>query len=203
MKTNFLQSVNGGYITVNSRKREVKMMGYLRKLSRKREQEPKTQPVSTRLTDHEFQEFSKLCSETGYSISEAMRILIQQEIKTSDDQLYTNRIHENTESKQINTENKLVNTYSSSTSTIVSKPSTIVSKPSTTVNGTIRTGTAQRFTTTEWNVDDYLPCPICEGWVSSSNFSRHAKGHGVTTQEIFTKHKAKADEMVRIRKSTS
>jgi antitoxin component of RelBE/YafQ-DinJ toxin-antitoxin module len=172
------------------------MMGYLRELSRKREQEPKTQPVSTRLTDHEFQEFSKLCSETGYSISEALRILIQQEIKTSDDQLYTNRIHENTESKQINTESKLVNTYSSSTSTIVSKPST-------TVNRTIRTGTAQRFTTTEWNVDDYLPCPICGGWVSSSNFSRHAKGHGVTTQEIFTKHKAKADEMVRIRKSTS
>lgn len=171
-------------------------MGHLKKLSRKREQEPKTQPVSTRLTDHEFQEFSRLCEETGYSISEALRILVQQEIKTDDDQMYTKSMQINTYSKQINTESKPENTYSISTSTIESRPSTKV-------NRTIRTATAHRFTTTDWNVDGYLPCPVCGGWVSSSNFSRHANGHDMTTQEIFTKHKAKADEMVKQRIRTS
>ena len=119
----------------------------------------------------------------------ALRILVQQEIKTDDDQMYT-------KSMQINTESKPENTYSISTSTIESKPSTKV-------NRTIRTGTSYCFTTTDWNVDGYLPCPVCGGWVSSSNFSRHANGHDMTTQEIFTKHKVKVYEMVKQRIRTS
>lgn len=167
-------------------------MSILKKMSKKREDEPKNHPVSTRLTDTEFQLFYKLCEETGYSISEAMRVLIQQELKPYDDEPYTPVLKTNTESKQ-------ENTTSIQNHTLSHTPSTPVVKRSATVNKRVR---PNRFVTTDWMVEDKLPCPLCNGWVSASNFSRHAKQHDMTTQEIFEKHKDKADEMVKQRKDT-
>jgi antitoxin component of RelBE/YafQ-DinJ toxin-antitoxin module len=160
-------------------------MGYLQKVSKKKENEPKTQPVSTRLTENEFKMFYKLCEDTGYSISEALRVLVKKEINEEEDVLFSSRIQKNTDRIQM--------------STTVYNPSTNVNIPSTTVyKKPIRTGAA-RFTTGEWNVDNFLPCPLCNTWVSAANFSRHAKGHEMTSQEIFEKYKEKADKMVQER----
>lgn len=154
-------------------------MSVLKKLSRKKEDEPKVQPVSTRLTEKEYNRFADLCEKTGYSISEAVRLLIQKEIESDDDE----RIHRNTERIQ-DADERIPKEAT---------PSASVIKRYTPVNHSIRSG---RFTTTEWLVEDKLPCPLCLSWVSASNFSRHAKQHGMTTKEIFTIYKDKADAMV-------
>jgi hypothetical protein len=165
-------------------------MGYLQKNSKKKESEPKTQPVSTRLTENEFKLFYKLCEETGYSISEALRLLIKKEINEEENVL---RIQKNTDRIQPST---IVN----EPYTTVDKPYTNVNEPYTTVDKKpLRTGSV-RFTTSKWNVDNLLPCPLCYTWVSAANYSRHAKGHDLTTQEVFTKYKDEADKMVHDRK---
>lgn len=54
-----------------------------------------------------------------------------------------------------------------------------------------------RFLTTEWKVNDQLPCPLCNEWLSASNFKRHAETtHNLTTEEVFTQYKEQADQMV-------
>ena len=75
-------------------------MGILRKFSRNVERSVKEKSVSTRLTEKEFEAFSKLCEETGYSLSEAMRLLIQQEISEVNEQVKTKSIQSYTENIQ-------------------------------------------------------------------------------------------------------
>jgi hypothetical protein len=157
----------------------VKMMSLLRKKSKKVEKDPRIQSISTRLTKQEYDEFLKLCEDTGYSVSEGLRLLIQQEIKTKDDEVYTKRLQTSTERLQMNTERLQMNTQRKQTFTNVNIGS--------------------RFTTNEWKIGNELPCPICEQWMSAANFSRHAKSHELTTKEIFTKHAEKATQLYKER----
>ena len=59
-----------------------------------------------------------------------------------------------------------------------------------------------RFVTTQWQVDAQLPCPYCGQWLAATNFSRHAKRHLTTTQDIFTneKFREKIKEMIQAKK---
>lgn len=167
-------------------------MGYLKKMSKKSEKESRNQPIATRLTESEHTAFVKLCEETGYSVAEALRLLVQQEIKGEDDDMFTKRIQSFAERKQIETESKPIESIRTQ----------LPSKTNTVVDNRKRIATATgRFTTNEWKVNDELPCTICDSWVSASNFSRHLKKtHGnVTTQEFFTKHVVRANEMVKER----
>ncbi|WMX58488.1 hypothetical protein [Peribacillus sp. R9-11] len=60
-----------------------------------------------------------------------------------------------------------------------------------------------RFVTTQWQVDAQLPCPYCGQWLAATNFSRHAKRHITTTQDIFTneKFRDKIKEMIQAKKA--
>ncbi|PFQ72492.1 hypothetical protein COK11_27490, partial [Priestia megaterium] len=62
------------------------------------------------------------------------------------------------------------------------KPTTNVVKKNTKENNS----NTKRFTVKQWVVNDKLPCPICEEWKTAGNFLRHAKTHGMTTEQIFT-----------------
>ncbi len=165
-------------------------MSILKKYSKQNENNSRSQPISSRLSEEEYKAFYDLCEQTGYSISEAVRLLIQEELSSIDARINTESIHTNTDSKQQST----LRIHSSSN----------VNNSSTNVNKGIRRGAiGNRFTTNPWNVDNRLPCGACGGWISKANFSRHAKNdHGMTTQEIFTKFKDQADEMVKALKST-
>ncbi|MGE7219656.1 hypothetical protein ACQKJC_24780 [Priestia koreensis] len=154
-------------------------MSYLRQLSSSSNDKAKTEPVTTRLTKGEFEAFTTLCNETGFSVAEALRLLIQKELSDTSDTVYKND------------DKMLQNVYE------------IDDKPQQNVYKRIRTGnSSSRFTTNKWKMNNELPCPICESWISAANFSRHAKQHEMTTAEIFTIHKEKADEMLHER-STS
>ncbi|MBT2718313.1 hypothetical protein [Bacillus sp. ISL-57] len=169
-------------------------MGLLKKMSKKTEKESRNQPIATRLTESEHTAFVNLCEETGYSVAEALRLLVQQEIKGEDDEMFTKRIQTFTERKQFESESKQIEPTHTQ----------LPPKTNTTVDNRKRIATATgRWTANEWKVNDELPCTICDAWVSASNFSRHLKKHGeITTQEFFTEHADKANEMVEQRKGT-
>ncbi|MGG1483531.1 ribbon-helix-helix domain-containing protein [Peribacillus castrilensis] len=167
-------------------------MGILTKLSKKKGKEPRNQPISSRLTESEYKAFEELCIETGYSMSEALRLLVQQEIKGNDEDTFTERIQNYSESKQVDAESKPTEPIRTP---IPYKPSTNV------VNRKRVATTTGRWTANEWKVNDELPCTICDSWVSASNFSRHLKKlhDNVSTQEFFTKYADRANEMVKER----
>ena len=60
-----------------------------------------------------------------------------------------------------------------------------------------------RFVTIQWQVDAQLPRPYCGQWLAATNFSRHAKRHLTTTQDIFTneKFRKKIKEMIQAKKA--
>lgn len=163
-------------------------MGLLKKLSRKSDKEVKNKAVSTRVTEKEFEAFSDLCDSTGFTMSEALRLLILQEINELDLQVKTKDIQTFTESKPSSSQSKQLSSNDK--------------QKLLTVNNRKQISNSNRFTTKKWVVNDRLPCPICNAWLSASNFSRHAKEHNMTSQAIFTEHGDKADQMVEIEKST-
>jgi hypothetical protein len=94
----------------------------------------------------------------------------------------------------LNTDVNVLHTDVNNLKTAVNKPYTNVNKKP------VRSGAA-RFTTGDWNVDNFLPCPVCNTWINAPNFARHAKRHEMTSREIFEKHKEKADKMVQEKQS--
>jgi predicted DNA-binding protein len=55
----------------------------------------------------------------------------------------------------------------------------------------------KRFTYKPWEVDEKLPCVVCEKWYHSSTFSaRHAKAHGfIDTKSYFVKNIEEINKM--------
>jgi antitoxin component of RelBE/YafQ-DinJ toxin-antitoxin module len=159
-------------------------MSYLKQFARNKRTKGKTEILTARLPADLYKNFKSYCDELGLSISEAVNLLIDKEISGLNTKRIQKESFENTREEV------------ASTSEVIPyaelKP--LESKPNT---KRVQTG---RFITNEWNVDGDLPCPICETWFSKSNFSRHAKGHEMSTEEIFTTHKEKADRMVKERK---
>ena len=58
----------------------------------------------------------------------------------------------------------------------------------------------KRFKVTQYTIDKKIPCPICNKWLSSSNFSKHAKTHGYKdTENLYNEHIEKVKEMYKDR----
>jgi hypothetical protein len=164
-------------------------------------------PVSTRLSKSEYEKFEQLCENTGYKMSEALRMLIVNELNTSgkqnvydtkrlqyvNDTFVDKSIQNDTNGKQsvnesIQNENKSI--QDDDGKVIVGDQ--VFEKKKTT------SGRKGRFSLNRWKVDNRVPCPICEEWVSAANFSRHAKDiHKSNTKAIFDNLEEKADELVR------
>lgn len=143
-----------------------------------------TRRYNTRLSEEDAEQFEEICRKYNLTPSEAIRLLIVEEIKRVRDEKQTNADEEETMSRGMRT--------------IADRELTYVSKPAKTKKSTAARG--GRFTTTQWQVGKATACPICRDWHSTVNFSRHAKVvHGMTTKEIFQDEERQriADEMVK------
>lgn len=160
-------------------------MGLLEK-NKKEKKENKNVVLPTRLTQDEYDKFSELCQSTGHTMSEAVRMLIQNELNPSKPAPQKQQV-----------ERVEVPTYD-----VPLPPVETVSKPKPR-SYTPSSGELLRFTTEKWKIGNFLPCPICMEWASASNFSRHAKTtHNMTTKELFNTHQETADQMVKERLAT-
>lgn len=66
----------------------------------------------------------------------------------------------------------------------------IVSRP--------RTTTTKKFTVKPYEVDGYVPCPICRDWYSYTNYARHCKTtHGKGSQQVIEENKEIVEQMVK------
>jgi len=154
--------------------------------------ETKSATVTSRLTPTEYRKFEDICKTTGYSVAEAIRLLVLNEInpeyKAPRPAVPAPKPVTSTVERKVD---ETVNTERIQKESHVHTP----------VYDYIPTTSHAKFTTEKWKVDGFLPCPICNEWASASNFSRHAKTtHGTTTREIFAKWEDKANRMVEARR---
>ncbi|PEM30185.1 hypothetical protein CN598_12735 [Bacillus wiedmannii] len=160
-------------------------MNILKNYARTTHKEP-TEVTSVRIPKSVHKSFKEHCEKYGLGIAEAINILIKNELgdtyKQPDYEDVSNKLQE-----QLQKEPPM---KSSSPQKVITKSS----PRSQTRNG------SGRFTTTEYQIDGELPCPLCGEWKSHTNFARHVKGtHGKTTQEIFTENHETAISMVKAR----
>ncbi|MCM2534455.1 hypothetical protein NDK43_21595 [Neobacillus pocheonensis] len=137
-----------------------------------------------------YRDLKDYCDDLWLSISEAVYLLVKREMtgfekETQDDEsiLYTNEYKSNDDeyNKNHSVVEMTINVVKPTTKRIVA--------------------TTERLTTKQWQINGELPCPKCGEWVSSSNFSRHAKQHGSNTHSIFTNETdlIKVNEMIKER----
>ena len=145
-------------------------MGYLEQFARNRRSKEKTEVLTARLPQSLYGDFKVYCDELGLSISEAVCLLVEHEIKGIESEVNTKNDINNDKEKHI----VVVENTNTNTNVVEVKQKT---------SGT---NTSKRFTVKHWVVDGELPCPKCNQWVKQSNFARHAKHHGSNTVEFFT-----------------
>lgn len=152
-------------------------MSILKQYAKDTPKEP-TEVLSLRIPRSIYNKYKEHCDQYGLSLAEATAILIKTELGDS----YKTPSREDV-AKTIQRE---LPKKSSSIQTVSPKKQS-------------RSNTG-RFTTTQYQVDGELPCPICGEWKSHGNFARHVKGtHSKTTQEIFTENHETAISMVKAR----
>lgn len=156
-------------------------MGYLEQFAKNRRRREKTEVLTARLPESLYEDFKGYCDELGLSISEAVCLLVEHEIQGIQ-----------------GASEELATTYEYKTNDEVVIPNTKeVKKPAKRINTN-----SNRFVTKQWQVDGQLPCPYCSQWIAVTNFSRHAKRHATTTEDIFSNDKftVKIDSMIAARK---
>jgi hypothetical protein len=150
-------------------------MSVLDKYAKDVPSELRTETAPSRLEKSLFDRFQAHCRSRGLTVSEAIRYLIIEALRTAE-----------AEAPQ---EITIVAPIVTPTET-KPKPKRKPAQSGTTKN--------KRPNTNKWKVGNKLPCPICNGWYSSSNFARdHAKKHGYADGPKFlTAYDQQATEMV-------
>lgn len=144
-------------------------MGYLDQFARNKRDKEKSEVLTARLPKNLYDAFKGRCEELGLSISEAVYLLVEQEI----------------EGIQAN-KNTIVHSNDESVICEVYNENEHETKPITEEKQNDSKVYTKRFITKQWQVESKLPCPVCDKWVVANNFSKHAKTHGSTTVAIFT-----------------
>lgn len=167
-------------------------MGYLERFARGPKGKERTEVLTARLPASLYKEFKAYCDDLGLSISEAVYLLVDREMKGI----------ESAESEISTTiEYKMNDGVVDEGVSIVKKNTNVLKK-----NTQRKQTNISRFITKDWWVDGELPCPICGEWKNAKNFSRHAKEqHNMTTEQVLTneEYKEKANAMVKKRKGSS
>lgn len=146
-------------------------MGYLERFRRKAPEGRRSATLKARLPEDLYQKFQQYVNDLGLTMSEAVYLLIERELHGPQ-----------------------VGTTREPTATMSEGAMTTPRPRRTTPRAT--GGPGGRFTVAPWDVGGYVPCPICETWISRSNIARHARQfHDKTTQELIEENKDKADEM--------
>jgi hypothetical protein len=163
----------------------VNIVGYLEQFARNRRRKEKSEVLTARLPTSLYSDFKTHCDDLGLSISEAVCLLVEREVAGIE------RDSELAITTMTNTRDDKSNEGETGVTT------NVVEKNTTTTNLNTNSN-INRFTVKQWKINDKLPCPICGEWKVSGNFNRHAKTHGMTTEQIFTseEYKEKIDSMV-------
>ena len=172
-------------------------MSYLKQFARKPGKGVKTETITSRVPTEIYDQFKRHCDNLGLSLSEAVYLLVKRETE-----LISKGIQENTYEKQtvsIPSKNEDVLELSFDDKAINSKNDMISNLKTTDTNKKSSSKAAPRSLKKQFELDGKVPCPICNTWQSSANFSRHAKSHNKTTEEIFEQHTEKAREMYQTR----
>ncbi|MGN2275063.1 hypothetical protein [Priestia megaterium] len=156
-------------------------MGRLDKYARQSKRKEPSKVLPIRLPQSIYNRFRQRCEDLGLSMSEAGYLLIKEEVEDALYTVYTNEVAVTTEPLQTPIQKEARPT----TEVITRKPSL----PST------------RWTSTPYEVENELPCPLCNQWYSKANFSRHAKHHNSTTREILESYQEIINQMIQRRKS--
>lgn len=145
-------------------------MALLEKYARKEQTETKDKTLTARIKPSLYNDFKKHCDDLGLNISQAIELLMENELNGPNTQEHTNVIQDVTQKE-------------------VQKEVQKEYKP--------KAYNTSRFTTTQYERDNKLPCPVCNKWYSKANFSRHAKTeHSQTTQELLESNETKVMEMI-------
>lgn len=148
-----------------------------------------TEKYTTRISKEVSEQFEKWCKEFNLSPSEAIRLLIEEEMK---------RLRYESETKRDS-----MTTYDDLTTTndYESRPRTtnVVKRQRTSTTG-------GRFSSNPWKINDELPCHFCGTWSKAANFKRDhidKLGHGdcSSSEEFFNRYKEELDRMVEKRKN--
>jgi antitoxin component of RelBE/YafQ-DinJ toxin-antitoxin module len=163
-------------------------LGYLEQFARNRRSREKSEVLTARLPKSLYSEFKTYCDELGLSISEAVCLLVEREMAGT-----IGAANEVATTKEYIKKDDVVEANTETNTKVVEKRKDVVKQNTRRINSDTK-----RFTTKQWKIDDRLPCPICGKWEIAKNYSRHAKTHEMTTQEIFTseEYKDKINAMV-------
>lgn len=155
-------------------------MGRLEKYARK-PQEPRSNPVSTKLSDQEYKDFVDYIKQLGLKPAEAIRYLILEEIYG--DQL-TNDLSVTKKDQRAEDSQPAI------TKTIKKRSE---SKPKKTASIRRASNYLSKF-----KINGKWPCPICNDWYSSNHYNqRHAQKHeGLNSEDFLRKYEAEALQMV-------
>lgn len=161
------------------------MSTHLKEFAKNRRKKEKTEVLTARLPKSLYAEFKGYCEGLDLTISEAICLLVKYELANGMDSSVS----------EVASTNEYAMIQNANHNEIV-----IDSKINTKNKTKSKTN---RFTTTQWQVDGQLPCPCCGLWVNASNFSRHAKQHVTTTQDIFIneKFREKISAMIQAKKA--
>lgn len=142
-----------------------------------------TRQYATKLPEKLANEFEAWCRELNITPSEALRLLVLEEIESV-------RRMKNIQGYQEITDD--VERYLAPT---LESPPVTPSKPKST-----RLPGGSSRSANRWKIGDKLPCPICGKWGAASNFKRdHIEKHGLpyaNAPEFLEAYKEEADKMV-------
>lgn len=148
-------------------------MSVLEKYSKKTRKE-ESEVLTARLPKSLYKAFQEHCKDLGLSISEGVYLLVREEMSKIEDKPKQLK-------KDVSENTKIV---SKEVTTTTIKPQNEVktntkqSKNESSSNG--------KFTVTPYSIEKLTACPICEAWISRSNFKRHCSDqHDKTPQQIF------------------
>jgi antitoxin component of RelBE/YafQ-DinJ toxin-antitoxin module len=174
-------------------------MSLMKQYARNKRNKENTIVLTARLPESLYNSFQKYCEEYGFSLSEAVNLLIDNEVSSieTDIEPNTKDVKENDVKMKVNTDEYSENTNKDETNTLGENNE--IKANSNTVEKNISKGktNTNRFTVKPFVVNGELPCPICDKWINHSNFARHAKKqHELSTEEFFNEYKDQIAKMI-------
>lgn len=156
----------------------------LEKYARKPRGAARNKPVSTKLTQQEYKDFTAYVDSLGLTVSEALRYLVIEEV-------YKNQDETGISKPTAATTNQRSDKQQQDKIPLDAKKKTTETPRKTPANR--RSGYLNRF-----KINDEWPCPLCDRWFSTKRYARHVKTQhaDMSSEEFIKQNEKKALQMV-------
>jgi antitoxin component of RelBE/YafQ-DinJ toxin-antitoxin module len=161
------------------------MASTLQPFAKKRKKE-ETTVITARIPNSKYELFKKYCEDLGLSINEAINLLVDAELKEADiiikNEADVNQISIDDVIEDSKDEEEKLNTKVNTKTNTIEKKERFVYEP-------------------YMNHENKVPCPICEKFISKTNYVKHSgKMHEMTAEEVLTSemYQDKIKEMLNI-----